>query len=102
MHDERDYEELTMAVAFAAEVTGRGKRDQSDSLRVQKTCKLYQEPAFLVAALANSSGLSQNEIINQLIVVGVEAIRKEMTDEERSKAFCLNREEWRSQLKGDA
>lgn len=97
MHDD-----MTEAAMFAAEIAGRGKSEMTTPTRVQKTCKLYPHVAFHVAALAHSSGLSQNEIINRLIQVGVEGIKSEMTDEERQKAFTLEKAKWEAEIRGAA
>ena len=94
------HEHITDAAIFAAEITGRGKSEMTTPTRVQKTCKLYPHIAFHVAALAHSSGLSQNEIINRLIQVGVEGVKSEMTDEEREKAFSLDKAKWEAELQG--
>jgi len=73
---------------FAAQITGRGSADHLGP-SVQRSMKLWAHLDIMVEALVQNTDRSRNEILNQLIEGGLEALTDHLTQEEADRLLTF-------------
>lgn len=76
------------AELLAGILTGRGKAEYEGQW-VQRTLRLWLPVSLQVDALMESSGRNRNEVINRLVMAGLQAVHDELKPEDRDRLFSV-------------
>jgi len=88
MNEHQEIIQQSEAKIMAAELVGNARTEYLGQA-VRRSIQIPPMTAKQVAALAQHSGNSQNQIICRLMAVGLEAVKAEMTQDEILEMFNL-------------
>lgn len=76
---------------LAALVTGRGTADHAGN-SIQRSIRFWPEVSLQIDALVESTGRTRNEIVNRLVLSGMDALKEHLTPDQADTLFRISPE----------